>query len=96
MSSPELQGVEPAKSRLRATIAAMEKEIVTLPGKGSGLRTSFNDLVAQLGLGPEPEVRVCPVCQHVGMRAATICGHCWTKLAPLAAPEVRRAVQGEG
>lgn len=96
MSSPELQGVEPAKSRLRATIAAMEKEIVSLPGQGSGLRRSFNDLVAQLGLGPEPEVRVCPVCQHVGMRAATLCSHCWTKLAPMTEPEVRRAVQKEG
>ena len=82
MSSPESQSFEPTKARLRTTIATMEKEIASLPGQGSGLRASFNDLVTQLGLGPEPEVRVCPVCKHIGMRDATVCSHCWTKLTP--------------
>jgi hypothetical protein len=27
--------------------------------------------------------RRCPVCQHIGQRAATLCGYCWTKLTPL-------------
>ena len=85
MSRPEFPGVEPAKSRLRATVAAMEGEIAGLAGNGSNLRATFNDLVAQLDLGPEPQIRACPVCGHVGMRAATICGHCWTKLTPPAA-----------
>jgi hypothetical protein len=43
--------------------------------------------VGQLALGPEPEYRQCPACQHTVMRVATICGHCWTKLTPPAAPE---------
>jgi hypothetical protein len=46
------------------------------------LLASFADLVEQLALGPEPEVRECPVCKHLGMRAATLCGYCWTKLTP--------------
>jgi hypothetical protein len=69
----------------------MEREISGLPrqatgedGKSppSGLLASFSDLVEQLALGPEPEVRRCPVCQHIGMREATVCGYCWTKLTP--------------
>lgn len=46
------------------------------------MAAAWAELVAQLALGPEPEVRECPVCKHVGMRAATRCGHCWTKLTP--------------
>jgi hypothetical protein len=30
----------------------------------TGLLASFADLVEQLALGPEPEVRECPVCKH--------------------------------
>ena len=37
-------------------------------------------------LGPIPEVRDCPHCGRVGMRAATVCGHCWKKLPPLVEP----------
>jgi hypothetical protein len=43
---------------------------------------AVTDLVDQLALGSEPEVRECPVCKHIGMRAATLCGYCWTKLTP--------------
>lgn len=80
-----------ARSRLRATIATVEQEIARLPREVThdasrsapqGLIASFTELVEQLALGPEPEHRSCPVCQHVGMRAATICGYCWTRLAP--------------
>ena len=77
------------RSRLRATIAAIEHELARLPPEvtndnratpADALRASVADLVAQLALGPEPEYRQCPVCRHVGMRVATVCGHCWTKL----------------
>jgi hypothetical protein len=82
------------RSRLRATVTAIERDLARLPpdvtnDNGStsadGLRASVADLVQQLALGPEPEYRQCPVCKRVGMRVATVCGHCWTKLAPLSA-----------
>ena len=82
------------RSRLRATIAAIERDLARFPAEvtndnratpADSLRASVADLVAQLALGPEPEYRQCPVCRHVGMRVATVCGHCWTKLMPLAA-----------
>ena len=46
------------------------------------LLASFDDLVSQLALGPEPELRECPKCGGVGMRRATVCSGCWTKLTP--------------
>ena len=85
------------RSRLRATIAAIERELARLPADvtndngatlADSLRASVDDLVGQLALGPEPAYRQCPVCDHVGMRVATVCGHCWTKLTPPAAPGV--------
>jgi hypothetical protein len=85
------------RSRLRATISAIEHDLARLPGDvtkdngatlAEGLRTSVADLVGQLALGPEPTYRQCPVCKHMGMRMATLCGHCWTTLAPAPAPGV--------
>lgn len=84
------------RSRLRATVAAIERELARFPAEVTNdnratpadrLRASVADLVGQLALGPEPEYRQCPVCERVGMRGATVCGHCWAKLAPPAAPE---------
>lgn len=83
------RGLDPARSRLRATVATMEREMASLrsapkneEGKGAhdALVTSFDDLVQQLALGPEPEVRDCPNCGAVCMRLATVCSGCWTKL----------------
>jgi hypothetical protein len=85
------------RSRLRATIAAIERELARLPGEVTkdngvtlavGLRASVDDLVGQLALGPEPAYRQCPRCQRLGMNVATLCGHCWTRLTPPAAPGV--------
>jgi len=82
------------RSQLRATVAAIEQELGRLPREvtsdnratpADALRASVADLVGQLALGPEPEYRQCPLCRHVGMRVATVCGHCWTKLTPAAA-----------
>jgi hypothetical protein len=95
MNSPQLSVADAARARLRATVATIEREISRLPrqatgdskGPPSGLLTSFTDLVEQLALGPEPEVRRCPVCDQIGMRAATLCGYCWTKLTPPAGRE---------
>jgi hypothetical protein len=43
---------------------------------------SWARLVDFLALGPAPELLACPHCGVVGMRAATLCGHCWKKLVP--------------
>ena len=79
------------RSRLRAIVASLEQEISRLPRPVTAadgttpsdpIRASWAELVAMLAMGPEPEVRECPVCGRIGMRAATICGYCWTKLTP--------------
>jgi len=93
MNSDSSRGSVPdsKRSRLRATIAAIERDLARLPPEltndnratpADALRASVADLVGQLALGPEPEYKQCPVCRHVGMRVATVCGHCWTKLTP--------------
>jgi hypothetical protein len=78
--------------RLRTIITAIDRELSLLPGSTSGdraggdaLRTSWAELVEVLALGPAPETRQCPICGHLGMRAATRCGNCWSKLSPPAA-----------
>lgn len=83
-----------ARSRIRAIVATIDREMSRLPRRVAtdGLLASWADLVDELALGPEPEVRECPVCKHVGMRAATLCGHCWTKLSP---PTERDGVVGQ-
>jgi hypothetical protein len=87
---------EASRARLRATVAAIEHELsclprpVTVDGPGDAVATllaSFADLVEQLALGLEPEVRRCPGCGHVGMRAATRCGYCWAKLTTPPGPD---------
>jgi hypothetical protein len=84
------------RSRLRATVAAIERDLAQLPPEiasdnrataADGLRASVADLIQQLALGPEPEYRQCPVCKHFVMRVASVCGHCWTKLTPPTSPE---------
>jgi len=77
-----------ARGNLRALIDTIDREITQLSPSGGGnpetvLRASWTELVKQLALGPEPATRECPVCHSIGMRAASRCGHCWTKLAPL-------------
>jgi hypothetical protein len=84
------------RSRLRATVAALERDLARLPPEitddtrataADGLRASVADLIQQLALGPEPEHRQCPVCKHFVMRMASVCGHCWAKLTPPTSPE---------
>lgn len=78
--------------RLRTLIDEIDHELSLLPTSEDGavagtqpLRRSWAELVALLALGPAPETRLCPTCGQVGMRAATRCGYCWSKLSPLAA-----------
>jgi hypothetical protein len=73
---------------LRTLVATFDRELKScLSGPASTttkdeLLGSWAELVTLLALGPEPELRACPVCKHTGMLAATRCGYCWTKLSP--------------
>ncbi len=85
MNTVRFFGPDPISTRLRSTLATIEREVALLPNdadKGAPLRASIADLVSQLALGPEPEVRDCPKCGCTGMKAATVCGNCWVKLTP--------------
>ena len=89
--SAQKAGPDPARSRMRTTVAAIEREIERIKKQGKStdgkdvladFAGPWAELVAQLALGPEPEVRECPTCKSVGIREATLCGFCWTKLVP--------------
>lgn len=92
MNSTAFSASDDVRSRLRVTLATIEREISALSpqeptqrasgGPTHALTLAWADLVHQLDLGPEPERRECPVCHHFGMAKATVCGFCWTKLTP--------------
>ena len=68
---------------LRSLIAVVNREFEgTAPSPE--LRVAWDQMLAVLALGPAPELRECPTCSEVGMRAATRCSRCWSALAPLA------------
>ena len=91
MTGPRGPHPDAARSRLRGAVTKIDREIDRLPGQLAAddkkvpnpLREAWGELVELLALGPEPEVRECPSCHHIGMRAATVCGYCWTHLEPL-------------
>ena len=90
-TTPQLLTPEAARSRMRVTLASMDHELDGLMGSTTAtadrgrldaLRSSLGELAQHLALGPEPELCACPVCHRPGMRSATLCGYCWTKLTP--------------
>src|SRR5687767_9562293 len=76
--------------RLRAVVTSIDRELwrmslEAMPDhreSNRGLMATWAQLVELLALGLAPEIIECPTCKHVGMRAATRCGHCWARLAP--------------
>jgi hypothetical protein len=78
------------RARLRTLVATIDGELSRLPRPSTteahGLIVSWAELVKALALGAAPNLRDCPVCGRAGMRAATRCGYCWTRLSPLPAP----------
>lgn len=64
-----------------ASVASTDEERT----RAAELGASVAALVKLIGLGPAPELRDCPSCGRSGMRNATLCGYCWTKLAPVEA-----------
>jgi hypothetical protein len=82
------EGPDPKRSRLRAAVARVGDGLARLPPQvameppQSELFGAWAALVAELALGHEPELRACPVCNRVGMLAATQCGYCFATLTP--------------
>lgn len=96
MSGPHFEIREGDRAGVRAVMTTIDQQILQLaklsltgPGQQNGsvdqLRRSWAQLVNLIALGPAPQVRSCPVCKHIGMRAATRCGYCWTTLEQLTA-----------
>lgn len=78
---------------LRPIVENLDREMSRFLARQGGddadtmaLLCSWAELVEFLGLGPPPELRACPYCGGIGMRAATRCGTCWRKLEPPAPP----------
>jgi hypothetical protein len=71
-------------ARLRQLIANVDGELVRTSAS-EGLTGSWAEMMKLLAVGPAPEVRTCPACGNLGMRGASLCGHCWAKLQPLPA-----------
>lgn len=77
---------------LRPIVESVDREMSRLLARPdsdtSALLASWAQLIEYLTLEPAPELRACPFCGSVGMRAATPtrCGTCWKKLVPLPPP----------
>jgi len=78
---------------LRTLVAAVQAGVSRAVAPAStgddkqALTRAWDSLVQHLALGPAPATRNCPRCDHEIMRAATVCGYCWSKLSPLAVSE---------
>ena len=72
-------------SKLRRLLALMQEQLKTSTDHVGrvGLQRSFDAIVTELDLGAEPHLRACSSCGAIGMRDATLCSVCWSKLAPL-------------
>lgn len=74
---------------LRPIVEALDREMTRLVSRGgmddgdtTALLAAWASVVEFLALGPAPELRTCPSCGGVGMRAATRCGTCCRRLEP--------------
>jgi hypothetical protein len=74
-----------AIATLRSLVSVIESELASAAPAG-GLRVAWAQMVEILALGPPPELRECPICGGIGMRAATRCMYCWSSL-PLLSSE---------
>jgi hypothetical protein len=69
---------------LRSLITVIEREFAGAPPPAA-LRAAWAQMVEVLAIGPAPELRECPTCGELGMRAASRCIRCWSSLAALPA-----------
>lgn len=85
MTKDEWNSVDPARSKLRAYAASVEREIVELGVAVGGtphaaqvgaVTRAWRQLADSLALGEEPELRACPHCGRAVVRDATRCRYC--------------------
>lgn len=77
MNNQEWDGLDPARSRLRALAAHLEKEVLGLASPaGHGVLEAWRALSAALALGTEPVLRKCPHCRRGILSEATRCRYC--------------------
>lgn len=86
--------------RLRGLVGDVAKQIALVPGgtestevqtPRTALDLTWSRLVETLDLGTQPEMRICPECQHECMLKATRCGHCWVALPTFKASQTLAA-----
>jgi hypothetical protein len=71
-----------ALEKLRSLITIVDRELAGAT-PSEELRTAWAQMIEVLAPGAAPELRECPHCHEVGMRAATRCSRCWSSLPPL-------------
>lgn len=85
MSQNQWNGLDPARSKLRALAARVEGEIVELGAAAGGtalaadvgdLALAWRELSNAMALGAEPHLRVCPHCRRSVLLEATRCRYC--------------------
>lgn len=73
------------RRRARALLTRLEERASALQDgpETKALAQALGELAAVLDLGPEEDLVNCPVCGAPGMRSATLCSTCWSRLTPL-------------
>lgn len=94
MASQFFESRDEKSAGLHEVTAVIAQEIAQLQSTDTetlvALRASWGELLKLLDLQPAHVLRNCPNCGHVGMRAATRCGHCWVALVPPPATTVAK------
>lgn len=73
-----------SREKVRSMMQALRAQVEPLMVSHPTLVASFGALEKELDLGEARVQRKCPTCGSMGMAEATLCGTCWTKLAPVA------------
>lgn len=73
------------RRKARALLTKLEERASALDDdpKSKALAQTLSELATLLDLGPEEDLVDCPVCGAPGMRSATLCSTCWSRLTPL-------------
>ena len=73
---------------LRTLVTAVQAGVTRATGREAtaddqqALTSAWGLLLQHLALGPAPDTFPCPHCSRAIMRAASLCGYCWSRLAP--------------
>lgn len=85
MDNQDWDGLDPARSKLRALSERVERGLAALevgsePGafaaEKAAVLSAWSELSATLALEPEPALRQCPHCQRRILEQATRCRYC--------------------